>query len=117
MGNVIEGECNPELFLLLLQKDVSKFVIRFITIPPKLRERGFDKAYIDFYVGSTGNINLETVNIIMSDGNSRSIAFYIDKNGKFRNNQLMESDLYMILNLPDMIKHENIYEISLLPKI
>ena len=120
MKEVKDGVCDPDLFFLMLQNDVKKFIEKIITIPDKLRSRGFNKVSVDFYIGSAGNIDINSVNIKLNGNHGEHIAFLVDRNGNFRNNQLSEVDLSLILGLTNLMKFEDsnkYYDLFLLPNI
>lgn len=110
-----EGKTNPDLFLLLLQKDVRKFIENSMSIPRKEKEeQGFNKVVVDFQIGSGGNITLESVAIKAFSETSNFIMFYIKKDGFYRNNSLSDEDLELILKLPDVMNepyndYDNVY--------
>ncbi len=107
--NVKEGKCNPDLFFLLLQKDVRIFLENHITIPEKYKERGFYKINIGFYQGSTCNLNLESVNIRIETKIAQSIMFSISKDGSYRNNSLIDKDLELVINLANTMDDKGTY--------
>lgn len=104
-----EGRCNSDLFLLLLQKDVRELVEKNVTIPNKFIKRGYNEIAVDFYTGSTGNISLNSVTIRVYNKISSHIMFYIDQDGFYRNNSLIEEDFNWIINLTKTMKYGNGY--------
>jgi len=112
-----EGVTNKDLFFLLLQKNIKSYVKNNIEISEKDIVDGYNVIEIDFYIGSTGNIAIDQVDIRLKSDIYNKIIFYITKDGKYRNNGLIEKDLNMILNIPNIIISESgkFYETSLLP--
>lgn len=104
--NVKEGKTNPDLFRLLLQEDVKKYLISTIQIPEKERSRGYNKIKIDFYVGSTGNILLDKVDILCYNNISNGCMFWVDKDGNYRNNSLSDEDFNRVIELTSIMKYD-----------
>ena len=100
----MNNKTNTDLFLLLLQSDVKRFLESYISIPKEQQDRGFNKVEVDFYCGSTGNISLKSVNIKLISDDSFCIMFWINQNGEYGNNLLCEEDLEIVLLLPDILK-------------
>lgn len=106
--NIKEGKTNPDLFLLLLQRDVRNFIENNITIPEKYKNQGYDKITVDFYIGSSGNINLGSVNIQLIGRLTNLNMFYIKKDGSYRNNQLIDEDFDLVMSLVDTMRDKNL---------
>lgn len=101
--NIKEGKTNPDLFLLLLQRDVRSFIENNITIPEQYKNKGYNKIVVDFYTGSSGNISLNQINIKLVGKSTSLIMFCIEKDGSYRNNQLTDEDFEMVINLVDIM--------------
>lgn len=106
--NIKEGKTNTDLFLLLLQRDVRDFIENNITIPEKYKKQGYNKITVDFYIGSCGNINLDSVNIQLIGKLTNLNMFYIKKDGSYRNNQLIDEDFDLVINLTDTMRDKSL---------
>lgn len=106
--NIKEGKTNSDLYLLLLQRDVRDFIENNITIPEKFKKRGFNKIIADFYVGSSGNIKLDQVNIKLFGETTNLTMFYIKKDGSYRSNQLTDEDFDLVINLVNTMKYKDL---------
>lgn len=106
--NVKQGKTNPDLFLLLLQRDVRDFIENNITIPEKYKKQGYDKITVDFYIGSSGNINLDSLNIQLIGKITNLNMFYIKKDGSYRNNQLIDEDFDLVMSLVDTMRDKSL---------
>jgi hypothetical protein len=106
--NIKEGKTNPDLFLLMLQRDVRIFIENNIEIPEKYKKEGYDKITVDFYIGSSGNIDLNSLNVQLIGKLTNLNMFYIKKDGSYRNNQLTDEDFYLILNLVKIMKSNSL---------
>lgn len=101
---------NPDLFGLLLYPPAQKYIINNIKIPAEFKKRGASYATIEYYTGSTGNIDINSVNILAQypKDNSSHIMFSIEKDGEYNNNSLSEADLNIVLNLPQKMLIEDL---------
>lgn len=106
--NIKEGKTNPDLFLLLLQRDVRNFIENNITIPEKYKKQGYNKITVDFYLGSSGNINLDSVNIQLIGKVTNLNMFYVKKDGSYKNNQLIDEDFNLVINLTDTMRDKSL---------
>lgn len=106
--NIKEGITNPDLFLLLLQRDVRDFIENNITIPDRWKKQGYDKITVDFYIGSSGNINLDSLNIQLIGKVTNLNMFYIKKDGSYKNNQLIDEDFDLVMSLVDTMRDESL---------
>lgn len=114
--NVKEGRTNKDLFLLLLQRNVKNFVEKSIEIPKEFQKE-YEKIIVDFFVGSGGNINLDSVNIQMVNKFTSINMFSIETDGSYRNNHLSNQDFDMIIGLVDTMKLAWNYNDGLKPAV
>lgn len=100
---------NPDLFLLILQTSVKRYLEIVLSISKEHIELGFGEIRIDFYVGSAGDIDLNKVCISMCGEGYSGIMFEIDNLGNYKNSCLSEQDLELVLNLTKnmLIKNSN----------
>lgn len=114
--NAKEGKTNKDLFLLMLQRDVKNFVEKSIEIPQEFQKE-YSRVTVDFYVGSGGNIGLDSVNIQMVNKFTAINMFSIEMDGSYRNNHLSNQDFDMVIGLVDTMKLAWNYNDGLKPAV